>query len=90
MSSGANKNNSNNTIAYVPYFLDPRLQAVGEKRLGSMKEWFDKRLDEAYNAAEERENEKNSKCTTIIIKCIWRSEQCACADCTGRSVLHAY
>lgn len=50
-------------------FLDPRLQAVGEKRLGSMKEWFDKRLDEAYNAAEERDNAKNSKCNTIIIKC---------------------
>lgn len=42
--------------------LDPRLQAVGEKQLGSMKEWFDKRLDEAYIAAEEREKEKNSKC----------------------------
>lgn len=35
--------------------VDPRLKAIGDNQFGSMKEWFDKRLEEAYTAAEERE-----------------------------------
>ncbi|XP_046669274.1 dynamin-like 120 kDa protein, mitochondrial isoform X2 [Homalodisca vitripennis] len=36
--------------------IDPRLKkAVGDSQFGSMKEWFDKRLEEAYTAAEERD-----------------------------------
>ena len=33
-------------------FADPRLKAYGEEKYKNFKEWFDKRLDDAIEAAD--------------------------------------
>ncbi|XP_054272959.1 dynamin-like 120 kDa protein, mitochondrial isoform X2 [Macrosteles quadrilineatus] len=40
--------------------IDPRLKAAGESKFISMKEWFDKRLDDAYLKALEKDKDNES------------------------------
>lgn len=35
--------------------IDPRLKQLGEKRLNEFRDWFDSRLEDAIEAAEEQD-----------------------------------
>lgn len=50
----------------IKHFLDPRLRAASDGKLRDIKDWFEKRLDEAYMAAEQREKERSSKSVASI------------------------